>query len=128
MKKYNYSNIKKQFKLLLASIHEGQQSVDFDWNDCCGALSQVANAKLNIDNFLDFEGMMRDVHVRPIINRDTTYNYNHIPVLKIAKELAVINPHNVFPYFMWDNYIYDAKTGKRLCHRVRANVPEIWGT
>ncbi len=127
MKKYNYRSIKRQFRLLLAEINEGQQSMKFDWYDCCGALSQVASSKLNIDDFLDFEGMMENVHVWPILNENTVYNYNHIPKLKQAKDLAATNEDNVFPYFMWNNYIYDAKTGRRLCHKVSTNIPEIWG-
>lgn len=127
MPKYNYRDIKKQFRLLLAAINEGQQSVDFDWYDCCDALSETASAKLNIDDFLDFESMMENVHVYPVINAHRVYNYNHIAKFKEAKQLAITNPPDVFPYFMWNNYIYDAKTSRRLCNRIKADIPATWG-
>jgi hypothetical protein len=126
MKKYNYSDIKRQFRLLLAAINEGQQSVDFDWYDCCHALHQVANARLNINDFLDFENMMRSVSISPAISNDTVFNYNHILTLKQAKDLAATNPDNVFLYFMWNNYIYDAKTGRKLVSKIKTDLVH-WG-
>ncbi len=118
MKKHDYSEIKKQFKLLLAAIDKGQQSMEFDWYECCSALSGVANAKLNIEDFLDFQNMMKDVSISPAITDKTVLLTSSDSTLKQIKLDIKRTP---YPYFLWDNYIY-SRNGSRVCHSNRTNV------
>ncbi len=118
MSGYNYSDIKKQFRLLLAAINKGQQSIEFDWYGCCGALSGVANAKLTIEDFLDFQNMMKDVSVSPAITDKTVQLTSSDSTLKQVKLDIKRTP---YPYFLWDNYIY-SRDGRRVCHSNRTSV------
>lgn len=119
MENYNYSDIKKQFRLLLTAINKGQQNIDFDWYDCCGVLSQVANARLNIEDFLDFQNMMKDVNIYPAITNDAVYRTLSDTLEKVKLDIK----NTPYPYFLWEHYIYTRK-GYRVCHVSRTNLVE----
>ncbi len=114
MKKYNYSDIEKKFKSFLEAIHKGQQTVEFDWLECCAAINSVATLKGLRSSFMDFKYM--------IDQRDVCIDLNDETIFTEGKDTFDDRKSRAhrrgYPYFLWKNdHIYDSATGESICHK-----------
>ena len=114
MKKCNYSDIKKKFKGFLEAVNKGQQSVDFDWFECCETLSAIANTDSLRSSFMDVKHM--------IDRRDISIDLGDDTIFTDAKDTFEERKSRAYgrgyPYFMWKNdHVYDSATGESICHK-----------